>query len=1040
MAIGWIPKTDILAAQIQEEITKLQAKRRPQFTLPRLTPPSDEPVIPAMPDWTQPQQTAMPSWAQTFQAPAPQPMVEPRQIAQPVVPKVEETKPEGVPFWQRALQVFTAPFDWVDENIIKPGLSTIGTTTGIVPEAERQPGEDYWKWKLRSWEAWETPGTDVKVPWSDKPLRLDVKGIISIAPWLLIPGAGTVGGGVRGGVGVAGMLGKLGKAGRVLGTAVEYSPWGLVEKTAGVALKGAAKGVGKVTGGVSTRTGERLFGKIPEPPPMTAVESKMSNYLKEVIAQRKLFRKDVPAMRAKQLEAIEKVKGRLERGEITPSQATDLMNEARKVSGIRAGFAIKGSQVTKTDIDEFLAPIYKSTENGFVQADTAVALQNTLMGVDLLEPHHITAISRIYGKSFANSIRELTLKPRSTVERTVDALNLPRAVLASGDLSGTFRQGLILGLTHPGKFPRAFARQLKAFASEKLTLDMDDALRNHKLYKNAVEDGVEFTALERGAQIAAKEEPFASNLAQAVPFVRRSERAFTTFLNEMRMGTYEVSRNAMVAQGATVAQLKLMGNFINLASGRGTLPANLNRYAPMFNTVLFSARYQMSTLQLPRQIGRMLLSKNPYMRKEAAKALVTFVGGGAALVSLLQATGRGKVEVDPRSGDFGKVIIGKTRLDIWRGYVQYARFVAQMLTGERKSAYGNMNKEQRDEIAFRFLQSKTAPAFGLMVDLLKGESYMGEPLFNETTGFIKMARDRLLPLALQDVMDAMEQSGTNGLWTAAPATLGIGVLTYVNDFVRVKEKIAREAGYESWDDIDPKTQKEMENTNTELQVASLEFDRQVMGTAWGDWRNAGVAVEDVFKENIDNAVAQYRATGDGYTFREKVNGAFTARRGGYAARSKEERFGEIVNRLNTQDTTEALVGLGPEQMAIRIYNDALYGDDMYDEFGDYKFDQVDAIRQALKGQLGAEMFDYVEEYRGMKYGDLPPEYQELVKAKQILKPYWQVISDVEKILGKPKNKYQQVKFDRIVARIHKQKKAASPEMAQAYAMFYQRQV
>ena len=36
------------------------------------------------------------------------------------VPVVRREKELAVPFWQRALQVFTAPFQWVDETLIKP--------------------------------------------------------------------------------------------------------------------------------------------------------------------------------------------------------------------------------------------------------------------------------------------------------------------------------------------------------------------------------------------------------------------------------------------------------------------------------------------------------------------------------------------------------------------------------------------------------------------------------------------------------------------------------------------------------------------------------------------------------------------------------------------------------------------------------------------------------------------------------------------------------------------------------------------------------
>jgi len=534
----------------------------------------------------------------------------------------------------------------------------------------------------------------------------------------------------------------------------------------------------------------------------------------------------------------------------------------------------------------------------------------------------------------------------------------------------------------------------------------------------------------------AKEEPFASNLAQRLPMVRRSERAFTVFLNEMRMGAYEAARGAMTAQGASAAEFKLLGRFINLASGRGTLPANLDRYAPILNTVLFSAKYQMSTLQLPRQLGRMLISKNPYMRKEAARALVGFVGGGAALLGLFQMTGQGDVELDPRAGDFGKIKIGETRLDIWRGYVQYARFAAQMLTGERKSAYGNMNKTQRYDIAWRFLPSKASHAMGLLVDLLKGETYMGDDLFTSTKDVVRTARERLLPLALQDVMDAMEQSGANGLWTAAPATLGVGVLTYVNDFVRTKEKIARGLGYKTWDEIDPMKQRELENSNAELQAAYIEFDRQVMGTAWGDWRLAGKAIDDVFTANIAMATAQYRKTGDGVQFREKVNDAFTARRGGYAAREKMPQFEDIVRRLKVEDTAEALVGLGPEQMAIRIYNDALYGDDMYDQYGDYRFDEADIRREQLRRQLGEAMFKYAEDYRTLKYESLPPEFQELSKARKVLRPYWEVYDWAVKSFGQ--TWADSPSGQRFISKMRRHLRRSDPNMEKYYQMFYKK--
>ncbi len=1076
MPVGWIAKRSTVQEEIAEELARIEALR----TQGTVELPEREEFVPTE---GIPQEISPLSQTRLWQPQAfsPTPIAPP--IAPPVAPTVKKiTEPEevSVPFWQRALQVFTAPFEWIDETVIKPGLALMSTTSGFVPEVERQAGEDFWEWKKRSWEGWKVPSLNINVPWSDDPWRIDIKGVLELAPWLLIPGAGQVGGGLRAARGVAGVLGKLGKVGRVVGTAVEYSPWGLVEKTAGVAIKGGIRAVGKISERVSTAVGEKLFGKY-VPPPIPPEVQKLTNYFKEVVMPaRKTFGKLVPEqVRSKQEAAVQAIFARQRQGRLTAREAIEQAAKVRAGVGIKGQFAITPEALatrqakaitevearvvsgelseatgkalitkinknpaftytafTDAEIGKLLNMIVEGTESGLVKVDSGTAFLELLTQGKLPFPHNIRDWGRVFGDDFAKSVGRLAKTPGVSGSGLVDKLNLPRAVLASTDLSATGRQGLILTLMRPHKAPLWFGRQIKSLFSEKLALQIDDKLRARPLFKEFIRAGG-YIAPMRGAIPTKAEELFMSDLARRIPFVRRSERAFITYLNEARMATFEAAHTAMTAQGATQAQFKILADFINMASGRGTLPKSLEKYSPILNTVLFSPRLQAATMQLPRQIGRMLLSGNPYMRKEAAKALITFVGGGTAVLGLLKATGN-KVETDPRAGDFGKVIIGETRLDIWRGYLQYTRFVAQMLTGERKSAYGNMNKAQRSELAGRFLQSKSSPAFGLLVDLLRGETYLGKPIFNDTTGFSRVAMERVLPLVIQDIIDATEMSGMNGLWVAAPVVLGIGALTYVNDFVRIKERIAREMGFKSWDDIDPKTQREIGNRNTELQAATIEFDRQVMGTAWGDWRLAGKAVEGIFRGNIEQAVAQYKATGDGVQFRERVGDAFIARRGGYAAREAEARFEDIVKRLNIEDTVESMVALGPEQQAIKIYNDALYGADMYDEFGDYRFDEAEIRKQQLRQELGIELFDYVEEYRGLKYEDLPREYQELVRARQILRPYWQVMDRAIKLFGEPRTPYQKRRIDQMVQKVRQQMRATNPLIAKYYEMFYQR--
>ncbi len=1106
---NWTPKVNILNDLIAEEYARAEEIRQRQHEkIKAWMPESISPIettIPmtneigtqTLPDITMPQ----PVWNATVETPtwqspelpqvevpetfapteryAPEPIPTPLPVSQAqkvtTPAEVQKEKPVVIPFWQRAVEIFAVPFQWVDENIIKPGEGLVATAAGLISETERKPGEDFWQWKKRSWGEWKSPGVNINVPWSDEPLTLDARGVLEFAPWLLLPGAGQVGTGVRTGAGIAGVLAKAGRVGRILGTAVEYSPWGLAEKTAGAAIKGGFRAVGNVSEKIGASVSEKLYGKY-VPPPVPESVTKLTQYFKEaVIPARKAFKGEIPELRASQEKAVQEVFASYRRGEFPYSELRKHLDIAT-TGGIKEGFALtpealaarleisiadvqtrvasgelsdasgkalvtklKSSpafvpkEFTAAEVRELSDMIINSAESGLVKRNSVIAFEELMLTGKLPQPHNIRDWKQVFGYDFAKAVQGLAGRGKS-IDAIVDFLNIPRSALSSWDISATGRQGLILGLLHPTRVPVWFGRQVKALFSEKLAFDMDDALRARpiaKIFQSGKTPG--YLAPIRPAELKGLEESYASSMAHRIPGVKRSERAFVTYLNESRLDAFEMGYNVMKAQGATEAEVDLLRNFINLSSGRGILPKALDKYAPALNAVLFSPRLQASLLELPYQIGRMLLSDNPYMRKEAAKALVTFVGGGVGILSLLNASGN-KIEIDPRSADFGKIKIGETRLDIWRGYLQYARFAAQMLTEERKSAFGNMNKAERAETAWRFLQSKSSPVFGMMVDLLRNENYMGKPIFNDTTGFSQAVKERALPLAVQDIIDATEQSGINGFWAASPSVLGVGALTMVNDFVRVKNKIAKELGYEKWSDIDPKTQREIQNRNTELQTASLAFDRQVMGTAWGDWKLAGNAIEDVFRQNVDMATNQYKQTQDGYQYREKIRDAFTARRGAYDVREKEARFEDIAKRLKIQDTVESLVALGPEQIAIKSYNDALFGDDMYDEFGDYRFDEADIRKQQLRQSLGDAMFNYVEDYRELKFETFPPEFQELQKARQVLKPYWAVADNVERLYGKAFIETTTGKG--LIQRLRRNVRLSVPQVAHYYDMFY----
>ena len=157
---------------------------------------------------------------------------------------------------------------------------------------------------------------------------------------------------------------------------------------------------------------------------------------------------------------------------------------------------------------------------------------------------------------------------------------------------------------------------------------------------------------------------------------------------------------------------------------------------------------------------------------------LSFMGAGTAIVSGLKLSGF-DVELDPRSGEVGKVKIGNTRLDFWAGFVQFARFFSQFTTAKRKLQGGGFTEANRKDLLIRMAQSKFAPMMGFLWVILAGQTYMGEEVIPTEKGELALqVRNRLAPLFIQDVWDAVEDAGPIGAAIALPGAFGVGVITY----------------------------------------------------------------------------------------------------------------------------------------------------------------------------------------------------------------------------------------------------------------------
>jgi hypothetical protein len=401
----------------------------------------------------------------------------------------------------------------------------------------------------------------------------------------------------------------------------------------------------------------------------------------------------------------------------------------------------------------------------------------------------ITLLEHIFGKDTADGLSGIARSPWR--EGLLNALNIPRSLMASFDFSAPFRQGLVVATRHPTIFTRNLGPMFKAFGSEKVYQAALDEIRARPSYPLMLEAKLPITEL--GRDIGGREERFASDWAEKITGgkygpVRASGRAYTGFLDKLRADVFDHLIERAKAQGVNVQDpkfLQSLGTYIGSATGRGDLGA-LQEAGKTLNAVLFSPRLMYSRLNFlnPAYYHRL----DPFARKEALRSALQLTGTVSTLLALASQVPGVRVITNPRNPDWGKIRIGNTRIDIAGGFQQELRLLAQLGTGEAISSTtgkklsltaGGYGKPTRLDILLRYFEGKAAPIASLALDKLRGSTQIGEKF---TWG--KAAATRMTPLLAQDSLDLYKErhGGMNGLLAALAGygvgSVGFGVQTY----------------------------------------------------------------------------------------------------------------------------------------------------------------------------------------------------------------------------------------------------------------------
>jgi hypothetical protein len=416
------------------------------------------------------------------------------------------------------------------------------------------------------------------------------------------------------------------------------------------------------------------------------------------------------------------------------------------------------------------------------------ALTNALTG-KVPTRSEITLLEHVFGKNTAAGLGAIAGHPLK--DKVLNALNIPRSLMSSFDLSAPFRQGLMVSTRHPTIFARNFGSMIKAFGSERVYQGIHEDIHARPTFP--LMEAAKLPLTDLGRDVSEREERFASNYAETLTGgkyspVRASGRAYTGFLDKTRADVFDHLIKSAQSQGINVQDqhfLESLGRYVGSATGRGEL-RHFKEAAPALNAIFFSPRLMASRFNFlnPAYYARL----HPFARKEALRSALQLAGTATTLVGLASQIPGVKVQTDPRNPDWGKMRIGNTRLDIGGGFQQELRFLAQIATGLAISSTtgkrlsltaGGFGQPTRLDIAQRFFMGKESPIASLVTDWLRGSTQIGQKF-----SWKSEAAGRMTPLLGQDALDLYKEQhgGMNGLMAALAGygigSVGVGVQTY----------------------------------------------------------------------------------------------------------------------------------------------------------------------------------------------------------------------------------------------------------------------
>lgn len=629
---------------------------------------------------------------------------------------------------------------------------------------------------------------------------------------------------------------------------------------------------------------------------------------------------------------------------------------------------------------------------------------------------------------------------------TVSAIS--RMLTATMDLSAGFIQGISLLALRPHDWIKAQGRALEFLAKPG---NLNKYRANPKNYASAIERHqaggsvayFEFTEGMRPLMEAAGKVPVVGKLLQKgiqqtygraeAAFVGFGEvardkfwQAHTTRFRDAATGKLAVD---MTVQRELARSIDLMtGNISSQALGIG---ATQRQFEGAF--LFFSPRYTRAGMALISDIMR-----GGYSGAQARVAVGAMLSGGLAFYQgVCKATGQ-EMNLDPRSGKFMTIRVGNQHLGVGGIQAAMLRFAYDVAHTAATEPVSLASLDRFDNPFIRFMYGRTAPFTGLAVGMaIEQKDYLGQP-FESTADWAKFMLDKITPIAIQQAIPIMEQEGAFAPVPLAAQFGGLRMFPKSAWELRedARERYAQQMFGEEYAAL-PRLQQLQIDEIPEIQKLKAEADEQTVV------RGEALSVDFIRRqEERDRARETYiytlsnwqRAVELGlmttYEFKDEMQNASYGL--GMVYEHIDEKYPEVVKRLEgTKGVNKKYIG----DVAYSELVEAMYSDKFEDRYGIFDYDAYNKFRDSLKAKYGASVYNYILQREAEGRKELPPLAQEYYKAKEVLRPYWQVYDWAVQNYGRVWA--DSSRGQSFIQKVRKQMRLTDPNVAKYYRMFYE---